>query len=181
MAKRKREEEEVEEEEEEDEEEEEEEKSYTGPVHKSRHEGVTHRREAILWSKEGSGEYDGQNKRELLISFWRCFANLARPSRCCDNGLEGIFTDPKRSFNCDGSFFLIAPGKGKVLAELGCKDVYLSLKSSAKTGVSVLTTVSASGWILPPFLIYPYERAQRWMSKEGMPPSFEVFFTKKGR
>lgn len=98
-----------------------------------------------------------------------------------DNGLEGIFTDPKRSFNCDGSFFLIAPGKGKVLAELGCKDVYLSLKSSAKTGVSVLTTVSASGWILPPFLIYPYERAQRWMSKEGMPPSFEVFFTKKGR
>ncbi|KZR95971.1 Uncharacterized protein APZ42_009950, partial [Daphnia magna] len=97
-----------------------------------------------------------------------------------DNGMEGLLTDPARSFNCDESFFLVSPGKGKVLAELGSKDVYLSLKSSAKTGVSILATISASGWILPPSVIFPYERSQPWMAKEEMPPGIEVFCTKKG-
>ncbi|KZS19939.1 Uncharacterized protein APZ42_013502 [Daphnia magna] len=32
---------------------------------------------------------------------------------------------------------------------------------------------------LTPFLIYPYERAQQWMSNEERPPGFKAFFTKK--
>jgi len=73
-----------------------------------------------------------------------------------DRNLEAIFTDPTRWFNSDESFVLISPGKEKVLAPTGTKDVYLVHKSSAKSGVSVLATISASGWILPPFIIYPY-------------------------
>ncbi|KAK4027175.1 hypothetical protein OUZ56_016189 [Daphnia magna] len=82
-----------------------------------------------------------------------------------DNGWEELLTGPARSFNCN---------ERKVLAELGSKDVYLSLKSSAKTGVSILATISASGWILDPF-----ERSQPWMAKEKMPPGIDVFCTKK--
>jgi hypothetical protein len=53
-------------------------------------------------------------------------------------------------------------------------------KSSAKSGVSVLVTISASEWILPPFIIYLYERFQLCMAKDEMRPRFETFFTKKG-
>ncbi len=97
-----------------------------------------------------------------------------------DRNLEAIFTDPTRWFNSDESFVLISPGKEKVLAPTGTKDVYLVHKSSAKSGVSVFATISASGWILPPFIIYPYERSQRWMEKKNMPPGIESFCTKKG-
>ena len=65
---------------------------------------------------------------------------------------------------------LISPGKEKVLATMGTKDVDLFRKSSAKSGVSVLPTSCASGWILPPFIIYPYERSQPWMAKDKMLP-----------
>ncbi len=96
-----------------------------------------------------------------------------------NRNLGEIFTDPTRWFNSDESFFLISPGKEKVLAPTGTKDVYLVHKSSSKSGVSVLATISASGWILPPFIIYPYKRSQRWMD-QNQPPGIESFCTKKG-
>jgi hypothetical protein len=75
---------------------------------------------------------------------------------------------------------LISPGKEKVLATKGKKDVYFVHKSSAKSGVSVLAPISASGWSFPPFIIYPYGRFQPWMAKDKTPPRFKTFFTKKG-
>ncbi len=94
--------------------------------------------------------------------------------------MEAILDDPTRSYNCDETLVLISPGKKKVLATMGTKDVYLAHKSSAKSGVSVLAIISASGLILPPFVVYPYERIQPWMDKDKMPPGLQTFITKKG-
>lgn len=91
-----------------------------------------------------------------------------------------ILEDPTRSFNCDESFIRLSPGKQKFLTTMGSKDVYLIQKFSDKSGVTVLATTSTTGWILPPFIIYPYERLQNWMAKDKLPPGFDVFFTKKG-
>jgi hypothetical protein len=88
--------------------------------------------------------------------------------------IEDILEDPTRSFNCDESFIRLSPGKQKFLTAMGSKDVYLIQKFSDKSGVTVLATTSASGWILPLFIIYPYERLQNWMAKDKLPPGFEV-------
>jgi hypothetical protein len=96
-----------------------------------------------------------------------------------DRNLEAILTDPARCFNSDEIFVLISPGKEKVLAPTRTKDVYLVHKSSVKSGVSVLATFFISSWILYSFIIYPYERSQRCMDKNNMPPGIKYFFTKK--
>ena len=90
-----------------------------------------------------------------------------------------VLKDPTRSFNCDVTCMLLSPGKEKVLAMMGSKDVHLVHKSSAKSGVTVLATTSASGWILPPFLVYPHERSQPWMVKDKMPPCFDFHHQKR--
>ena len=61
--------------------------------------------------------------------------------------MEEILTDPAICFNSDETFFLISPGKEKVLAPTVTKNVNLVNKSSVKSGVFVLATISSSGWI----------------------------------
>jgi hypothetical protein len=43
-----------------------------------------------------------------------------------------------------------------------------------------LATTSSTGWILLPFIIFPYERLQKWMTEDQLSPVFGVFITKKG-
>lgn len=89
-----------------------------------------------------------------MFSFYQYIFYLKREK------LEAILDDPTRSFNCDETFVLIFPVKKKVLATMGTKDVYFVHKTSAKSGVLVLSTISASGMIFPPIVVYPYERIQ---------------------
>jgi hypothetical protein len=63
---------------------------------------------------------------------------------------------------------------------MGSKDVFLIPKFSSKSGVTVLATTSSTGWILLPFIIFPYERLQKWMTEDQLSPVFGVFITKKG-
>ena len=65
-----------------------------------------------------------------------------------------ISRDPKRSFNCDESFVLLDPSKQQVVETKESKDVYFIHKTKPSSGVSVLATISTSGLILPPFIIY---------------------------
>lgn len=65
----------------------------------------------------------------------------------------------------DETFVQISPAKEKVLGNTGTKNVFLVHKCSEKSNVFYLATVSASGCILPPFIIYPYKRYQPWMAK----------------
>ncbi len=93
--------------------------------------------------------------------------------------MKDILEDPTRSFNYDEIFILLSPGKQEVLTTMGSKDVHLIQKCAEKSGVTVMAITSATGWILPPFIIYPYEWLQNWMAKDKMPPGFEVSSQRK--
>ena len=75
-----------------------------------------------------------------------------------DINLGDKLEDPSRSFNGDETLMWISNGIDKVLAMMGTQDVYVVHKSSLKLGIAVLQTVSASRWILPQSIVYPYER-----------------------
>ncbi|XP_030834702.1 uncharacterized protein LOC115921391 [Strongylocentrotus purpuratus] len=73
-----------------------------------------------------------------------------------------ILTEPNRMFNCDESGFALGGGgkAGKrVLAEKGSKVVHV-VKSSDKSQVTVLATVSATGTFPPPLIVLPGIRAE---------------------
>lgn len=72
--------------------------------------------------------------------------------------LSDVIQDPKRVFIADETGFNICPKTGKVLAEKGCKNVYLIEKGSAKENITVLFTFSAAGHVFQPMIIYPYKR-----------------------
>ena len=97
-----------------------------------------------------------------------------------DKNLLDILRDPKRSFNCDESFVLLDPSKQQVVETKESKDVYFIHKTKPSSWGSVLATISTSGLILPPFIIYPYERIQTWMAKDQILSGFVNFSTKKG-
>ncbi|XP_030834211.1 uncharacterized protein LOC105440922 [Strongylocentrotus purpuratus] len=71
-----------------------------------------------------------------------------------------ILTEPNRMFNCDESGFALGGEAGKrVLAEKGSKVVHV-VKSSDKSQVTVLATVSATGTFPPPLIVLPGIRAE---------------------
>lgn len=74
-----------------------------------------------------------------------------------ENKLE-ILEDPNRLFNCDETGFSLNPANGKVIAAKGDRFVYEIDKGPAKTNITVLYCLSASGVVVPPLIVYPYTR-----------------------
>ena len=61
-------------------------------------------------------------------------------------------------YNMDETGTTIVHKGGKVVTEIGRKNVW-SITSAEKGKIhTILTCVSASGFLLPPFLIYPRQR-----------------------
>lgn len=61
-------------------------------------------------------------------------------------------------YNCDETGVSIVHKPGKVIAELGCRNVYgVTLAEHGKTH-TVLSCVSASGYALPPMVVYPHKK-----------------------
>ncbi|XP_005096053.1 uncharacterized protein LOC101849918 [Aplysia californica] len=77
-------------------------------------------------------------------------------------------TDPTRIFNADESGFSFDPKHRKVIACKGAKNVY-NITSNTKTRVTVLATVNAADFYLPPLLIYPYKRVPGKNLLNGFP------------
>lgn len=65
---------------------------------------------------------------------------------------------PESIFNMDESAFFLVPKGDKVLARRGCKAVYKVVAGDDKESLTVLFTVSAAGIMLPPLILYWYER-----------------------
>lgn len=93
------------------------------------------------------------------------FARLRR-----ENGLEAILHELSRIGDTDETDVQLAPGKRKVLAFRGMEDVFNIQRSPTKQILTVLATISASGYILPPFVLYPFKRNQPWMAEENQLP-----------
>lgn len=69
-----------------------------------------------------------------------------------------ILKNPGSIFNGDETNFQLCPNNSKVLAPLGSKNVYETDKGKAKSAITAMFTFSASGKVVPPMLIYPYQR-----------------------
>lgn len=72
--------------------------------------------------------------------------------------IQNTLNFPERIFNCDESAFQICPKSNKVIGPRGEKNIYEIAKGSDKESVTVAITVSASGVLLPPFLLFAYSR-----------------------
>lgn len=70
---------------------------------------------------------------------------------------EDILDDPDRIINADESGFNICPSSCLVLGPKGMANLYV-IQDKEKESINVLGTFSASGKVLPVFIIYPYER-----------------------
>ena len=80
-----------------------------------------------------------------------------------------ILNKPMQIFNVDETGITIVHKPGKVITEVGQKNIW-SLTSAEKGKThTVLACASASGLVLPPFMIYPRKRMSETL-KEGAVP-----------
>ena len=91
-------------------------------------------------------------------------------------GKLDLFTKPKQVFNVDETGVSIVHKPGKVLVELGRRNVYALTSAEKGKTHTVLICVSASGFYIPPLMIYPRKQRVPDHMKEGALPNsvFEV-------
>ena len=58
---------------------------------------------------------------------------------------------------------------GKVFTELGCKNVWAVTSGECRKTHTLLSCVSALGFVLPPMMIYPRKRMSENLKKGAVP------------
>ena len=94
------------------------------------------------------------------------------------NALD-VFDDPSRVCNSDESNLQLCPKTGKVIGPKGWKNVYELTPGPDKSTLTFLGTFSASGEIICPAIIYPYQRIPRNIVK-AIPDEFFVGTSETG-
>ena len=79
-------------------------------------------------------------------------------------------------YNCDETGISIVHKPGKVMAEMGCRNVYALTSVVRGKTHTVLACMSASGHVLPPMMTYPKKRCVPDAMKEGAVPD-KLFMT----
>ena len=74
-------------------------------------------------------------------------------------GRLNLLTKPMMIYNADETGISVVHKPGKVLAELGRRHVYSVVSGERGKNHTIMTCVSASGFVLPPMMIYPRTRA----------------------
>ena len=82
-------------------------------------------------------------------------------------GRLNLISKPMLIFNCDKTGVNIVHKPGKVLAELGRKNVYAVTAAERGKPHTILSCVSATGYVLPPMMIYPRKKCVPDKLKEG--------------
>lgn len=80
------------------------------------------------------------------------------------NNHTDILNEPKRVFNMDETAFFLNPKGNKVLAPKGERTVYQNINTDEKECFTVLIGGNAAGDVLPPMVIFKYERIPRELS-----------------
>ena len=120
----------------------------------------------------GRAWYDGFKSRHPKLTL-RSSQSLSYSRAACTNeeiikdyfsklgavcaGLN-ILTKPMQIFNTDETGLSIVHKPGKVITELGRRNVWSITSAEKGKTHTILTCVSASGYALPPFMIYPRKR-----------------------
>uniref|UniRef100_A0ABD2WKN8 DDE-1 domain-containing protein n=1 Tax=Trichogramma kaykai TaxID=54128 RepID=A0ABD2WKN8_9HYME len=87
--------------------------------------------------------------------------------------------NPNRIYNLDESAFFLIPKGEKVLARKGSKAVYKVVHGDDKESLTVLFTVAANGVILPPMILFWYERIPSSIAR-NLPREWIAGTTEKG-
>lgn len=74
-------------------------------------------------------------------------------------GKLNLISKPMQVYNCDETGVSIVHKPGKVLAELGRRNVYAITSAEKGKTHTILSCVSASGYVLPPMMIYPRQQS----------------------
>ncbi|KAJ8971663.1 hypothetical protein NQ314_000588 [Rhamnusium bicolor] len=72
--------------------------------------------------------------------------------------LEDVFEDPKRIFNTDETAFFLSPKGIKCLVRKGDKTSYNFINNDEKECLTTLITANAAGMLVPPMVMFNYER-----------------------
>ena len=93
--------------------------------------------------------------------------------------LDLLNIDASRVYNLDESAFFLIPKAEKVLARRGSKCVYKVVNGDEKESLTVLFTVNAEGTVLPPMILFWYDRIPAAIMHK-MPSEWIVGNTDKG-
>ena len=74
-------------------------------------------------------------------------------------GKLNILTKPMLVFNCDETGVSIVHKPGKVIAQLGRRNIHSITSAERGKTHTILSCVSATGYALPPTMVYPRKRA----------------------
>ncbi len=85
-------------------------------------------------------------------------------------GKQILTSKPMQIFNSDETGVSIVRKPGKVVTELGRHNVYSITSAERGKTHTILTCVSASGFVLPPCLIYPRKKSVPANLREGAIP-----------
>ena len=70
-------------------------------------------------------------------------------------GRLNLICKPMQIYNCDETGVSVVHKPGKIVAEMGCHKVYAVISAERGKTHTILTCVSASGYVLPPTMIFP--------------------------
>ncbi len=86
-------------------------------------------------------------------------------------GRLNLIAKPMQVYNCDETGVSIVHKPGKVIAELGRRNVYAVTSAERGKTHTVLSCVSASGYTLPPMMVYPRKKSVPEKFQEGAIPN----------
>ena len=93
--------------------------------------------------------------------------------------LNLIKVDASRVFNLDESAFFLYPKGERVLAPRGSRAVYRVVHGDDKECLTVMFTVNAAGLLLPPLILYWYQRIPKAVTSL-LPPTWLAGTTESG-
>lgn len=86
-------------------------------------------------------------------------------------GKLNLISKPMQIYNADETGISIVHKPGKVIAQLGRRNVYSITSAERGKTHTIMACVSASGYVLPPMMIYPRKRAVPDNCKIGAVPN----------
>lgn len=95
-----------------------------------------------------------------------------------ETGNNDLLKDPSRILNGDESGFQTNPVTSLVIGPKGFKDLY-QVRGSEKECITIMVTFTASGSMVPPCIVYPYERIPAEISR-NVNPSWSLGRSKSG-
>ena len=139
---------------------------------------ATQRKHPFKDQKAGRAWFDGFCRRHPKLSIRSplplsyCRAQCANMDTINDffgklgaiYGRLNLICKPMQIYNCDETGITMVHKPGKVVAEMGRHKVYAITSAERGKTHTILTCVSASGFVLPPMMIFP--------RKQSPPPNF---------